>query len=419
MKDLFEEIFMAMRMNKMRTALTGFAIAWGIFMLVVLLACSNGVKNAMQLNFSSMSQNTVRVYGGWRSLPYKGMKKNTWVGLRYGDVEFLRAALPEAEVVTPNDGLWGASVGMGSTQYQVTLYAVKPDFSTLSSIEILSGRFINELDMRDRRKVTVLHRQTAAKIFPAGTDPVGKFVNVTYDSITIPFQVVGLYDMAGMDRYQTAYVPFSTEQTIYRPSGEINAIDILINNIKDEEGAEAFAEKVRGLLSRRLIFDPADQGAIWIHNRIDQYMQTQNVMGGITTFVWIIGFGMLIAGVVGVSNIMLITVKERTREIGIRKAIGATPGSILGLVLMESLCITAMFGYIGMLLGIGVSELLCRIFPEAAYDPSSPSMFVNPSVDIGTVVAATLVLVVAGLLAGYFPARKAVMIKPIEAMNAK
>ncbi len=419
MKDLFEEIFIAMRMNKMRTALTGFAIAWGIFMLVVLLACGNGIKHAMEMNFSSMNQNTVRIYPGWRDLPYRGMKKNTRVKFTTAEVEFLRQALPEAEAITMNDGLWGTTLGYGTTQSEVSLFAIEPELTKVNKLNLTGGRFVNHLDMKERRKVIVLHQTTASKLFPTGTEPIGQFVNVTYDSITIPFQVIGLYDALGMERYQSAYVPFTTEQTIFCPEGRINTVDILINGIKDEEGAEAFAEKVRLLLSRRLIFDPADHGAIWIHNRIDQYMQTQNVMSGISMFVWIIGFGMLIAGVVGVGNIMLITVKERTREIGIRKALGATPRSVLSLVLMEALCITTLFGYIGMLTGIGVSELLCRIFPEGAYDPQSPSMFVNPSVDVVTVLLATLVLIVAGLLAGYFPARRAVSIKPIEAMNAK
>jgi putative ABC transport system permease protein len=248
---------------------------------------------------------------------------------------------------------------------------------------------------------------------------LGKFVDIQSGELSIPFKIVGIYEILGGERYEVIYMPFDTEQLIFKPGGNINIIDLLLENVDSKDESMVFEEDLRQTLSQHLMFDPADHSAVWIYNRIDQYMETQNIVGGITMFVWIIGIGMLIAGVVGVSNIMLITVKERTHEIGIRKAIGATPGSILGLILLESLCITSMFGYIGMLLGIGVSEALCKIFPAESYNPESPSMFLNPSVDIATVVSATMVLIAAGLLAGYFPARKAVIIRPIEAISAK
>ena len=274
--------------------------------------------------------------------------------------------------------------------------------------------------MREQRKVVVINENTAKNLFLNGESALGKYVQIN----KILFQVVGIYtDMGGGGRNPSVYIPLNTAMAVFIPGKNYRNISFELKDINSEEESEAFTTVLREKLGKKQQFDPQDQNAIWIWDRLSNYLQTQGIFNGIALFVWIIAIGTLIAGVVGISNIMLITVKERTREFGIRKALGATPGSILRMILLESIIITAVFGYIGMVFGIGLTELINmgmeNMSGGAAANSETPTIFKNPTVDLSVVFMATGLLIVAGLIAGYIPAKKAVSIKPIEALRGE
>lgn len=270
--------------------------------------------------------------------------------------------------------------------------------------------------MRERRKVAVIDEASARKLFGDAESSIGKMVKLTNG---ITFQLIGVVEAGYENSQPSVYIPLSTANVIYNPSGYVSDVSYILEGVETVAEAEAYDVRLRAQLANYFRFDPADRNAIWIANRIENYEQSKMIFSGISLFIWIIGIGTLIAGIVGVSNIMLIAIKERTREFGIRKALGATPNSILLMVVLESLIITLSFGYIGMMLGIGLSEILCVIFPATTSSGMNPTFLMNPTVDLPIVFSATFVLVIAGVLAGYFPARRAVKIKPIEAMNYK
>jgi putative ABC transport system permease protein len=294
-----------------------------------------------------------------------------------------------------------------------------PNFSDIEKLIIPpeKGRFINELDINDRNKVIVLDQKIVDVLFK-NEDPLGKMVKVGQ----IMFKVVGINTKKEQFGGSNAYIPFSAAQAIYNPQRKFWQITFTVDGLTTEAQNDRFNESLRSMMGARLNFNPEDEQALYIHNAQSDYVETMKIFGGITLFVTIIGILTLIAGIVGVSNIMLVSVKERTREIGIRKAIGATPLSILKTIILESIFITTIFGYIGMMIGIGLTELINYFMVQAANgkpvtDEPQMSIFTNPTVDIGYAIFATIVLIIAGVIAGYLPARKAVRVQPIEAMR--
>lgn len=418
MRDLFQEILLSMRTNRMRTFLTGFAIAWGIFILVVLLACGNGLNNGMMENFNYMSKNTVSLYPGVTSMPYNGLQKGRSIKFAPDDIEFLRANLENCSDFAPVYNLWNGTVECSDIQLNAVVTGVNQDYAALRTFRIEAGRFINDIDMAHRRKVAVIPPDVCDKFFPSHDDAIGRWIKL---SNGISFQVVGVYGTKGRSWRPTVYIPLSTANIIYNPSGNIYDVSYAVSGIETTEEAEAYNARLRKMLSRRFNFDPSDRNAVYIDNRVENYNQVQMIFRGLTMFIWVIGLGTLIAGIVGVCNIMIVSVRERTREFGIRKALGATPISILRMIVLEALTITTLFGYMGMICGIGVSELLCMVFPANPVSDNGmmPTMFVEPRVDTVIILSATAVLILAGVIAGAIPARRAVRIKPIEAMAAK
>ena len=299
------------------------------------------------------------------------------------------------------------------------MIGVDPTYNDIFKLEINSGngRFINALDNKNHGKVIVLDKKIAATLFDK-KNPLGEYVKVG----DIMFKVIGINTKKERWDGSRSYIPFTTAQMIYKPDGNLNTIAITANGLDTEEKNKKFNEELKSSVSSSMMFDSKDEKALWIWNSQRDYIETMKIFGAITIFVTFIGILTLIAGIVGVSNIMLVSVKERTREFGIRKAIGATPGTILRSIIVESLLITATFGYIGMMLGIGVSEVVNFIVEKSAAasanaDGPQMSVFKNPTIDLKYVLFATLVLVIAGVIAGYMPARRAVKIKPIEAMR--
>lgn len=415
--DNFREIWSTIKKNKLRTFLTGFSVAWGIFMLIVLLGAGNGMRNGIMHNFDRWAENRVEIWGRYATKPYKGMQTNRRVELKYEDYEAISRDNPEVKMktglISRNDTL---SYGQEYNTYRLT--GVHPDNAKISKLKMTvgNGRYINDMDVEEKRKVIVISPRMKEVLF-RGEDPLGKYVNAG----KISYQVIGVYEDEDNNNNAPGYIPFSTAQTLYRGGYGLDEIVFTLEGINTKEENEAFEKRLREQLGRRHYFDPEDKRALGMWNTLDDFRMMNGMMNGITLFIWIIGIGTLMAGIVGVSNIMLITVRERTREFGIRKALGATPFSILKLIIVESILITAVFGYIGMITGVGLTEIINAVMESMNMGQASSrddmSIFLNPTVSLSVALSATVLIIGAGVLAGYFPARKAVKITAIEAMR--
>ncbi|MBE6301674.1 MAG: FtsX-like permease family protein [Parabacteroides distasonis] len=415
--DNFREIWSTIKKNKLRTFLTGFSVAWGIFMLIVLLGAGNGLKNGIMSNFRNIGYNRVETWTRYTSKPYQGMQINRKIRYKDEDLKFIPLQNPEVDLITAviyrSDTL-----SYGEEYNAYSLQGVHPDKAKMDNIEIPigNGRFINEMDERERRKVIVLSPRMKEVLFK-GKNPLGEYVKAG----EIVFQVVGVYQGEESNYDAPAYIPFHTAQMLYKRGFGFADIIFTVKGISTQEEYDAFEKRFRRQIGVRHKFDPEDLRALGMWSSLEEVMMLNGMLNGITLFIWIIGIGTLTAGIVGVSNIMLITVRERTKEFGIRKAIGATPFSILKLIIVESILITAVFGYLGMILGIGLTEgvntlmEMANVGKEVSRDDMS--IFLNPTVNLSIALSATALIVVAGVLAGYFPARKAVQITAIEAMR--
>ena len=411
--DNWIEIFSTIKKNKLRTFLTGFSVAWGIFMLIVLLASGNGLQNGITEQFGSRAKNSMELWARRTSMPYKGNPKDRQIRLDQKDFDLI-SQLAEVEDISAAVNFSGvASYNFESGDCSFS--GVYPSRFVIDGMKILgsNGRFINDIDMKERRKVAVINKRLREVLFK-NEDPVGK----SFEANKLVFQVIGVYEAEDWGNDCRAYVPFTTAQLLFTKGWGIGNISLTMQGLNTVEANKAFEKELRRKLAALHQFDPEDDRAIGIWNMLENYLETLGIFGGIRIFVLIIGIGTLIAGIVGVSNIMLITVRERTREFGIRKSLGATPLSILRLVLMESVLITSVFGYIGMVLGIGLSEGLNLIL-EASSTEGEPAIFKNPTVSVSIAIGATVLMVIAGVIAGYFPARKAVKITAVEAMRAE
>ena len=401
MIDMFEEIFSSIKKNKLRTFLTGFSVGWGIFMLIILLGAGNGISNGMSSNFNFMSTNSMSIFPGYTSEAYGGLQKNRSIRLKDEDSEFISDIFPSSVTkISPVINLWGSRISTNKDYVEEELQGIYPDFKYIKQLELFEGlgRMVNEQDIIQKRKVLMMHQKTAKKLFK-DISQIGTYVRVN----DIPFQIVGIYDSETHNQSEPIYIPFTTMESIFKPSGYLNSIVFELDGVNSIEEADDFKKQLKSNLGRKHKFSETDSNALWIWDRLSDFMTNRGIMNGIALFIWIIGIGTLIGGVVGISNIMLITVKERTKEFGIRKAIGATPMSIIRLVLTESLFITITFGYIGMLFGVGLLELIAKAMGGAEQGEKaedSVTVFKDPSVDINIVIAATIVLVIAGIIAG-------------------
>lgn len=418
MIDQFQEIFDTLKKNKLRTTLTGLSVSWGIFILIVLLGAGNGLKNGVMQNFSERAVNRINLWSGTTSMPHKGLKSGRQLLFTEREVSAIEKQVEESRYITARyNTTQTISYGMEYGSYG--LRGVMPNYYDIEKLTIPpgKGRFINAMDMKEKNKVIVLDQKMADILFKH-EEPLGQYVKVGQ----IMFKVVGINTKKEQWGGSNAYIPFSAAQAIYNPKRTFWQITFTVDGLTTKEQNDQFNESLRNMMGARLNFDPEDQQALYINNSQSDYVETMKIFGGITFFVTIIGILTLIAGIVGVSNIMLVSVKERTREIGIRKAIGATPMAILKTIILESIFITTIFGYIGMMFGIGLTELINFFMEQSASanmasDEPQMSIFTNPTVDIGYAIFATVILIIAGVIAGYLPARKAVSVQPIEAMR--
>ncbi len=420
--DNFREIWSTMKKNKLRTFLTGFSVAWGIFMLVVLLGAGNGLGNGIMYNFRDMAKNRVEMWPRRTSKPWKGLQPNRRIRFKDEDYYMLKKEHPEvvfcSATIDRSDTLtYKEEYFTGRTN------GVFPDHARIKFIQFHqgNGRFINDIDIREKRKVIVLSERMAEVLF-RNENPIGEHVRCG----KVMFHVIGVYHEKDMRNNAPAFIPFSTAQLLYNRGYGFYNLSFTIEGVTSEKENEDFEQRVRASLARRHKFDPTDKSAIGMWNTGNEMRSFKTMTTGILFFIWIVGIGTLTAGIVGVSNIMLVTVRERKREIGIRKAIGAKPSSILKLIIFEAILITAAFGYIGMVSGIGLTEGIDSIMmmAEANKAPAKQTnpgedmtLFRNPTVNLNIALSSTLILIIAGILAGYFPARKAVKVSAIEAMK--
>ena len=419
MRDILTEILATARRNKLRTALTGFSVAWGIFMIIFLLGSGNGLINAQMSQMSRFFSNSMMVGGGMTTKAHEGMMEGRDIQLNDKDIQ---TTGNEYDGIIDDVGAsiqkGGNTVSHGTDYVSTKMEGVYPNEVLINKKDMLCGRFINDIDLRERRKVVVMSEDDAKELWKGDLrDFIGEYVNVE----NISFRVVGIYkaDKSGMN--VSIYTPFTTFRTMYNKGDKADFIVFSFHGLPTEEANEAFEKRYKTRINANHHAAPDDDGAIWIWNRFTQSMQMDTGITIIHTALWIIGLFTLLSGIVGVSNIMLITVKERTREFGIRKAIGATPWSILKLIIVESVIITTFFGYIGMVLGVAANEYMDATIGHTTVNSGifEATIFLNPTVGLGVCIEATLVMIRAGTVAGLVPARKAAMIRPIEALRAE
>jgi putative ABC transport system permease protein len=419
MRDIIIEIWSTARRNKLRTALTGFAVAWGIFMLIFLLGAGNGLINAQLANSDRFMDNSMMIFGGLTSKAYQGFKEGRQVTLREKDLDATRNDF-KANVDDVGAQLQqnGVTINLGENYVSSNLDGVYPNEDEINKIEMLDGRFINQEDLKQTRKVIVISEDQAKQLLPQDIHSlIGQYVKLG----NFAFCVVGIYKSDQSKMNSDAYSAFSTVRTMYNKGDEAGNIEFSFHGLKTQKDNDAFEKQYRARIAKNSHADPSDEEAVWIWNRFTQAMQMNTGIGIIRTALWIIGLFTLLSGIVGVSNIMLITVKERTREFGIRKAIGAKPSSILRLIIIESIIITTIFGYVGMVLGIAANTYMDATIGHMKVDSGlfQATMFVNPTVGFDVCIEATLVMIIAGTIAGLIPARKAARIRPIEALSAE
>lgn len=419
MIELIKEIWSTAKRNKLRTSLTGFAVAWGIFMLIFLLGAGNGLINAQLQQSNRYLTNSMRVFGGWTSKPYKGLKEGRPITVNERDVEITGKTFVEnVENASSMLSQYGIDISLGDNYVsQQTLVGVYPSDFTISKRQMSAGRFINEIDMRERRKVIVLTEEQAKELSKNYLSLVGRNVKVG----DLAFKVVGITKNDSQRQNSEAFVAYTALKTIYNRGDEAGDIQFTIKGLVTEEQNDAFEKNYRARINTHHDAAPDDPRAIWIWNRYTDNIQMATGISIIRTALWIIGLFTLLSGIVGVSNIMLITVKERTREFGVRKAIGARPWQILYLIITESVITTAIFGYFGMLCGIAANEYMDATIGHEVIDTGlfQATMFVDPTVGLDVCIQATLVIIVAGTIAGLIPAMKAARVRPIEALRAE
>jgi putative ABC transport system permease protein len=413
--DHWREIVDVLRGNKTRTFLTAFGVFWGIFMLMVMLGSGNGLSNGVEAGFSDGATNSVFIWSQRTSKPWRGMPTGRAIQLDLADAAAIREQVQEAAVVCPRNQLggWrgGNNVTRGTKAGAFSVMGDFPDIARIQSVRLVAGRFINPLDIEERRKVAVVGPRVVEVLFDKGEDPIGGHIRIN----GVYFNVVGVFKPPRSghsrdDQAQSLFVPFTTFQSAFNYGDRVGWFAI---TSRPGASASVMEEKVLALLKERHRIAPDDQRALGHFNLEKEFGQIQGLFAGIRMLIWIVGIGTLAAGVIGVSNIMLVIVRERTNEIGVRRAVGATPVAIMLQVVYEALVLTCVAGYLGLVAGVGVIEVIARLVPA-----TEGGMFRNPEVSLAAALQTLVILVGAGVLAGLFPARRAVRMSPVEALRA-
>ena len=410
--DNWREVFSSIRRNKLRMFLTGFSIAWGIFMFVILLSTAGGARRGIAIIFQKRASNTIQVEGRATSMPYEGLPDNRKINLDKKDYDLLANRFPEKEYLSALIRV-EAAMSYGSNYTSGTCMGIYPEYSKIGGLKIKDqqGRLIDEMDMKEKRKV-VLINQRLSEVLYKQEEPLGKTLLIN----KLKFTIIGVYTENSIIDREKIYIPFTTAQSLFSGGWGFKSLAFTLKNLDTDKDNESFNKRLMENLAALHRFDPNDKIAVSLSNQLKTYLQTMGILNTINLFIWIIGAGTLFAGMVGVGNIMLIAVRERTKEFGIRKALGATPASILRGIVMEAVGITVLFGYLGLFVGICVNGLF-NLYLKNHPDTPKFAVFKNPAVDLHLALGAMLLLVIVGVVAGYFPARQAVRIMPVEAMR--
>jgi putative ABC transport system permease protein len=404
--DRWEEIFSTIKKNKLRTFLTGFSVAWGVFMLIILLGSGVGLENGVRDQFKSSAVNTLWIWGGETTIPYKGLKPGRRIDFENKEYDLINREVEGIEYIAGRSFVWRNNTVSYKSEYgNFDIRCVHPDYGKIEKLTILEGRFVNPFDIKQNGKVVCIGTAVQLALFK-GKSAMGEYIQIN----GVPFKVVGIFedDDGQQDNQRVVYIPLSTAQRVFLGNENIGTIAVTVDS-RDIADSKRMEDEIRTQLANSLRFDKADENAMFIWNGVEEFKRFIDLFAAIRIFVWIVGLGTIIAGIVGVSNIMMIAVKERTKEIGIRKSLGATPNSIVLLIMQESIFITALAGYIGLVMGVGLLELVSPYIQS--------EFFRNPEANIQIAVSATILLVISGALAGFVPARKAAAIRPVEALK--
>jgi putative ABC transport system permease protein len=420
MRELFVEIASSLRNNKLRTALTGFAVSWGIFLLIALLGAGNGLMHSFMGNMEDFVSRTISVEGWRTSKPYNGFKEGRFIQLDQEDLNYTQGSKWQGVIdnISTRTSSSSAVLSLNGKTVNGWLSGAMPEHQEQFKIKMAAGRFLNQEDLRERRKVMVISGSQAKELVPGDwTTLTGQWIKVG----ALAYQVVGIYHTDERDFRRSCYIPYSTYKGIYDRTDNIETISFSVNGPVTLEEHRAFEEEYTRGIKRLHDIAPDDNNGLWVRNGYTDNLEMTKASSILRIALWILGLLTLVSGIVGVSNIMLITVKERTHEFGVRKAIGAKPGDILKLIIAESIFITAIFGYVGMLLGMIACQVMDKTVGQQAVDIGFDKiqMLVNPTVGLDVAMEATLLLIVAGTLAGIIPAWKAARVKPIEALRAE
>jgi putative ABC transport system permease protein len=404
-RDRWREIFETIGKNKLRTFLSGFTVALGIFIFIILFGLGNGLKNTFQEFFLDDASNAIFIYPGRTSMPYKGFKANRRIEFKNEDVEDIKQNFPMfTEYVTPRITR-SELTSFKNESNTYTTRAVAPGHQFIEKTILMKGRYINQMDLNKKTKNAVIGRLVAKDLFKK-EDPIGKYIDVG----STVFKVVGVFqDDGGDNEERYIYIPYTTRQLLEKSNDKVGQIIVTFPKELGHVGAVAFEKSLKKFFKDKKSVDPRDPNGLYFQNLTDDLKQSQQFAVVLQLIVSFVGLGTLIAGIIGISNIMVFVVKERTKELGIRKALGATPRSVIQMVLQESVFITAISGYVGLFLGIAVLKNVGLSLEEY--------FIKNPFIDFGTAFAATIVLIIFGAIAGYIPAKRASRIKPIVALR--
>ena len=403
-RDSFKEILDTLLRNKSRTLLTGFGIFWGLFMLLTMLGGGQGLKSILSSNFEGFATNTVILVEMPTTKAWKGLKENRYWTLTYKDVDRLKLMIPELDVVTPVVSNWGQTALRKERTADCSIKGVRADYSKVETPTLKYGRYINETDVLQERKVCVIGRRVYESLFPEGGDPCGQYIQagpVYYRVIGVDFSAGNISINGRAD--QTVVIPLSVARKLLRRG---NNVDLICLTGKSGVQMSTLSERIRSIIAREHLFDPSDEQALLQVNTEQIFSMVDNLFKGLNFLILLVGLGTLLAGAIGVSNIMMVTVRERTTEIGIRRAIGATTRDILGQILLESVTLTLVAGMFGIVVSVLILAGADALKPDAGFQ-----------IGFWTAIVAALLLAALGVLAGLAPAMRAMSVKPVDAMR--
>ena len=404
MFDLFREISQTLNNNRLRTFLTGIAVAWGIFMLIVLLGMARGVLNSFQSGSWAQTSNRITVYQGWTSQPYKGYTEGRTVRPELSDMELIKEKNNDHVTDITSTAYLSSTIFSTSKDYVSTSpQGVYPYLQKTADIRLKAGRFINDADLKYNRKSIVLEEKNAKTLFGNAEKAVGQRI----EGFGLSWLVVGVYSHDWRD---DVFIPFTTAKLLNGNDKYVSNLEVEIKNVKTIEDGENTEQQLRKTLANKHNFAEDDKSGMYFSNQFTNYLRNMTAFNILNMSVWIIGIFTLLSGIIGVSNIMFVSVRERTHEIGIRRAIGAKPRSILLQIITESVAITTIFGYIGVVIGMIVTQIIAILTEDTG-------AIKNPTVSLQIAMEVTILLIIAGALAGLFPAMKATKVKPVEALR--